>query len=361
MRGIRPSRSSPAPFPDPRAAMADHKAPTQVTIAPYKEDSELQKAVNAYWKPFMVVAVLITAAIIWNQISKEKTIYVHDQSWGTLGTEVDLARIGQGTALPSAHALGDLATNLDGTIAAPWAKSLEIERLIEDQDWQAAEAAIAQLEADFPDHPLVREGLPIGPDRAVMTLPARLRAYITSERAFTNAHPTLFALPELPPGSPRVELDTTAGKIVVGLYQDRAPLHVANFLKLVSSGYYDGTKFHRVIPGFMVQGGDPNSKVGDPSTWGSGGPDYKIPAEISDLYHFKGVLAAAKLGDDVESSGSQFYLTTGAPHHLDGKHTVFGVLLEGEDAVRVIENSPTAPGTDRPENPKTITKAIVLE
>lgn len=341
--------------------MADHKAPTQVTIAPYKEDSQLQKAVDAYWKPFMVVAVLIAAAILWNQLSKEKTKAVHDSSWASLGSQVDLARIGQGAVLPSAKALANLTGSLEGTIAAPWAQALEVERLIEDRDWQAAEAAISELETSYPDHPLVKEGMPLGADRAIVTLPARLRDYIQSERAFVAAHPTLFALPPLPEGSPRVELDTTAGKIVVGLYQDRAPLHVANFLKLVSSGYYDGTKFHRVIPGFMVQGGDPNSKVGDPTTWGSGGPDYKIPAETSDLYHFKGVLAAAKMGTDVESSGSQFYLTVGAPHHLDGKHTVFGVLLEGEDALRVIENSPTAPGTDRPESPTTVTKATVLE
>jgi len=341
--------------------MADHKAPTQVTIAPYEEASQLKQTVDAYWKPLAVVAVLIAAAILWSQSSKQSELAGHDSSWSTLEKEVQLAQIGQNVALPSPAALDALATDLDGTSAEPWAMALKVEALIESEDWAGAETALASLETRFPSHPLVLERMPLGPERAAMTLPERLREFITNERSFKASHATLFGLPPLPEGSPRVEFDTTAGKIVLGLYADRAPEHVANFLKLVSSGYYDSTKFHRVIPGFMVQGGDPNTKVGDQATWGEGGPDYKIPAEINDLYHWKGVLAGAKMGSDVESSGSQFYITTGEAHHLDGKHTVFGVLLEGEDAVRIIENSPVAPGTERPEDPTTITKATVLD
>ena len=110
----------------------------------------------------------------------------------------------------------------------------------------------------------------------------------------------------------------------------------------------------------MIQGGDPNSREGDPATWGSGGPGYKIPAEITELRHFEGVLAAAKQGGETESSGSQFYITTGAPHHLDGQHTVFGALLEGEAVVGEIENGSLVEGTDRPQDPVVIESAEVL-
>ncbi|MFT6040944.1 MAG: peptidyl-prolyl cis-trans isomerase B (cyclophilin B), partial [Gammaproteobacteria bacterium] len=202
--------------------------------------------------------------------------------------------------------------------------------------------------------------LPIGPGGSLQTMAAQLRTHINSQRAFVTANPQLFELPTLPEGSPRVTISTTAGDITVGLYQDRAPEHVANFLKLATNGYYDGTKFHRVIPGFMVQGGDPNTKTGAETEWGQGGPEYKITSEYSDLYHFKGVLAAAKMPGDSESSGSQFYFTTGTPHHLDGQHTVFGVILDGAATVRVIENAPTQPGTEIPEEPTSITGLTIL-
>lgn len=341
--------------------MADHKAPTQVTIAPYEESSQLKKTVDAYWKPFTVVAILIAAAILWSQANKQTQLAEHDSSWSSLGREVELAKIGQGVELPSAEALENLSASLEGTSAAPWAMALAVESLINAKEWDRAEEELGKLEAKYPDHALVKGLYPIGAERTAGSLPDRLRSFINNERSFEAAHPELFSLPALPEGSPRVELDTTAGKIVLGLYAEQAPQHVENFLKLVSSGYYDGVKFHRVVPGFMIQSGDPNSKVGDPATWGQGGPDYKIPHEDNSLYHWKGVLAAAKNGNESEESGSQFYITTGEAHHLDGKHTVFGVLLEGEDAVRIIENAPVAPGTERPEEPTVITKATVLD
>jgi cyclophilin family peptidyl-prolyl cis-trans isomerase len=341
--------------------MANHKAPTQVTIAPYEEASQLKKTVDAYWKPFAVVAVLIAAAILWSQRSQQASVAFESKAWGTLNKEVELAKINQNSPLPAAAALESLASNLEDTSAAPWARILEVESLIESKDFEGAEKALSSFEARYADHALVTQLFPIGAEHAGSTLPEKLRAYIASEREFEAAHPDLFALPPLPDGSPRVEFETTAGKIVLGLYQDRAPEHVANFLKLVSSGYYDGVKFHRVTPGTMIQSGDPNSKVGDPTTWGQGGPDYTIPEEQTGLFHFKGALAAARTSGATESSGSQFYITTNAAHNFDGRYTVFGTLLEGEDAVRIIENSPLAPGTDRPENPTTITKATVLE
>ena len=131
-----------------------------------------------------------------------------------------------------------------------------------------------------------------------------------------------------------VVLETSMGDMTIELYPKDAPKHCANFKKLVKEGFYDGTAFHRVIPGFMIQGGDPNSKDDDKSNDGLGGPGYTIPAEIK-LKHELGSVAAARMGDQVnpkrESSGSQFYIVVGDASHLDGQYTVFGKVIKGED------------------------------
>lgn len=137
-----------------------------------------------------------------------------------------------------------------------------------------------------------------------------------------------------------VIMKTSMGDIEIELFEKDAPLHVANFKKLVKSGFYEKTAFHRVIPGFMIQGGDPNSKDADKSNDGLGGPGYTIPAEIK-AKHEKGSLAAARLGDDAnpkrESSGSQFYIVTGEASHLDGQYTVYGKVTKGLDVALKIE------------------------
>lgn len=137
-----------------------------------------------------------------------------------------------------------------------------------------------------------------------------------------------------------VVMKTSMGDIEIELFEKDAPQHVANFKKLVKSGFYEGTSFHRVIPGFMIQGGDPNSKDSDRSNDGQGGPGYTIPAEIK-AKHEKGSLAGARLGDAVnpkkESSGSQFYIVTGEASHLDGQYTVYGKVTKGLDIALKIE------------------------
>jgi peptidyl-prolyl cis-trans isomerase B (cyclophilin B) len=186
-------------------------------------------------------------------------------------------------------------------------------------------------------------------------------------------------------GHVRVKIETPLGDIAVRLY-DATPLHRDNFVRLVKEGYYDNTLFHRVIKGFMIQGGDPNSK-GAPAdaVLGSGGPGYTLEAEIRDgLYHKRGALAAAREPDDVNperrSGGSQFYIvwgrtysprqmeylvdkmrmehpetgglnatqqhiyaTYGGTPHLDGEYTVFGEVEQGLDVIEKIQASPTTP------------------
>jgi len=139
--------------------------------------------------------------------------------------------------------------------------------------------------------------------------------------------------------SSMVKLETNKGNIVVRLYDKEAPKHSANFVKLVKEGFYDGIVWHRVVPGFVIQAGDPITKKdpNDPQV-GTGGPGYKIPAEIG-MKHTRGVLAMARQGDEVnpkrESSGSQFYvcLNTEAVTQLDGGYSAFGEVTEGMGVV----------------------------
>jgi cyclophilin family peptidyl-prolyl cis-trans isomerase len=134
-----------------------------------------------------------------------------------------------------------------------------------------------------------------------------------------------------------VVLETSQGRIVIQLNEKEAPKTCANFRKLVQQGFYDGTYFHRVISGFMIQGGDPNTKDADPKNDGMGGPGWTVPAEIG-LPHVRGALATARQADAVnpkrDSSGSQFFIDLAAQPSLDaGGYTVFGKVVEGMDAV----------------------------
>lgn len=150
-------------------------------------------------------------------------------------------------------------------------------------------------------------------------------------------------------------LKTNMGTITVEFYPDQAPQTVANFVKLAQSGYYDGTKFHRVIKGFMDQGGDPLTKDDSKAAqWGTGGPGYTIPDEFGTKYtNTAGTIAMANTGAP-NSGGSQFFLNAVDNHFLDGKYTVFGHVTSGMDVVTKINNVQTGPG-DRPVTP------VVLE
>lgn len=126
------------------------------------------------------------------------------------------------------------------------------------------------------------------------------------------------------------------GDIVLKFYPDVAPNHAKNFCKLAAENFYDGTTFHRVIPGFMIQGGDPNSKNADRSNHGMGGPGYHIKAEFNNKPHKRGVLSMAR-AQDPDSAGSQFFICVAAASFLDGQYTAFGEVVSGmEIADRVV-------------------------
>jgi peptidyl-prolyl cis-trans isomerase B (cyclophilin B) len=154
-------------------------------------------------------------------------------------------------------------------------------------------------------------------------------------------------------------IKTNEGEMVVQFWTDAAPNTIENFKKLARQGFYDGTIFHRIVKGFMIQGGDPNSK--DPAkeiTYGQGGPGYELKAEFNDHSHDRGVISMAR-GPDPDSAGSQFFICLAPVRRLDGQYTTFGKLIKGVDVLEKIgDTSVVNNGMGETSKP---TKRIVIE
>jgi peptidyl-prolyl cis-trans isomerase B (cyclophilin B) len=148
------------------------------------------------------------------------------------------------------------------------------------------------------------------------------------------------------------ELHTSAGEIDIRFFPDVAPNHVRNFIELASKGFYNGTKFHRVIPGFMVQGGDPNTKTSDTNAWGQGGSGKNLKAEFNKIPHKRGIVSMAR-AQDPDSASSQFFIVVKDSNFLDNQYTAFGQVTKGMDVADKIVNAPRG-ASDRPNNPTTI-------
>ncbi len=140
----------------------------------------------------------------------------------------------------------------------------------------------------------------------------------------------------------RAVIETRFGNIELRFFSDAAPKHVENFVTLAKSGFYDGTIFHRVIPGFMIQGGDPLTKGTDASRYGTGGPGHNVKAEFNTIQHKRGVLSMAR-SQSPDSAGSQFFIVVKDSFFLDRQYTVFGEVVSGMDAVDKIVNAPKNP------------------
>ena len=152
-------------------------------------------------------------------------------------------------------------------------------------------------------------------------------------------------------------METTLGTIKLKFFKSKAPGPVKNFKDLANKGFYDGTTFHRVIPGFMIQGGDPNSKDDDRGNDGIGGPGYSIKAEFNDISHKRGILSMAR-SQDPDSAGSQFFIVVKDSQFLDNKYSAFGKVVEGIDiADRIVSVD-----RDRNDNPlkKIVIKSIKI-
>ena len=147
---------------------------------------------------------------------------------------------------------------------------------------------------------------------------------------------------------PRAIIETRMGEMEIEFFQDKAPGHVKNFLDLAKKGFYDGTTFHRVIPGFMIQGGDPNTRdaKGSRERHGTGGPGYTLKAEFNDTSHKRGIVSMAR-SQDPNSAGSQFFICVGDASFLDRQYSAFGRVVRGMEVADKIVSSPR----DRADNP----------
>lgn len=141
-------------------------------------------------------------------------------------------------------------------------------------------------------------------------------------------------------------IETKFGNVELSFFPEVAPNHANNFIELAKKGFYDGTTFHRIIPGFMIQGGDPNSKSPDKSMHGMGGPGYTVKAEFSDKPHKRGTLSMARSAQP-DSAGSQFFICVADAPFLDRQYTVFGEVISGLEVVDKIVNQPR----DKKDNP----------
>jgi peptidyl-prolyl cis-trans isomerase B (cyclophilin B) len=143
---------------------------------------------------------------------------------------------------------------------------------------------------------------------------------------------------------PRAVIETRLGEIEIEFIPEKAPGHVKNFLDLARKGFYDGTTFHRVIPGFMIQGGDPNTRdaKGSRNAHGTGGPGYTIKAEFNDTSHKRGVVSMAR-AQDPNSAGSQFFIVVKDSTFLDNNYTAFGQVVRGIEVADKIVNAPRDP------------------
>ncbi len=333
--------------------MAKHKAATEISIA-QEERSAFAEFVDQYkWIGLGLLAV-ISAGILWKSKAKQAATAEQRGDWKVLYAATTADDAGAAT-------VAEAAKKINEPSVAAIARVTQAAFLTNDREYADAEQALAQALDDAPAI-FSKIKFPIGADGEESTLLKKMESSIASEGKWMEAHKSLFENPDLPEGAPRVELNTTKGKIVIGLYVEQAPQHAKNFMKLASEGYYDGTKFHRTVQGGFIQGGDPNSRNDEPETWGRGGPDTKVPKEDSGLVHAAGALAAAKQGGQEDSSGSQFYLTATPQHQFDSGYVVYGKVIEGLDVVEEISNGEQR--EDKAETPVElieITSATVLE
>lgn len=159
--------------------------------------------------------------------------------------------------------------------------------------------------------------------------------------------------------APQVTLHTNVGDLTLELWPDVAPRTVENFVKLSEQGFYDKTAFHRIIKGFMIQGGCPNTKPGATGMPGTGGPGYQVKAEFNDKPHVRGVLSMAR-SSDPDSAGCQFFICHGNANFLDRQYTAFGKLIAGDDVLEKIANLPcSGPERSTPSQRIEITKVTV--
>ncbi len=331
--------------PDPAAAKAEFDASAgewkalvgelHVLQAMYQQPKADKPAVEAKFEATMAKAQAVrqrlegaAVALIAVDPEHQRARQVLGESLAEAMEQDDPARALDLTAAMAA------AGAADGNVLAVAATAALLLSRIDDADAWVTKAVAA--------------GLPAGRAADLQQAIARDRPKVEAEMARRKAEAQADDLP-------RVKLATSAGDVIVELFENEAPNTVANFIALIEKGFYDGTPFHRVIGGFMAQGGDPTGT-------GSGGPGHAIACECSApgaRKHFLGTLSMAHAGKD--TGGSQFFLTFRPTEHLDGKHTVFGRVIEGFDVLPKLTRTQDEQGRPVPGvNPDRIVKAEVV-
>lgn len=339
--------------------MAQHKAATEITLV-HEERSKFAEVVDRYKWHAAGALVVVSGVILFQASRANSAVSGRRAEWNT---------VYEAMMNPDdrAAALGRAADEVDGSLVS-WVQFFQAGILAAggdpDEVKQARSIAATAVSGDNV-HPVL-DGLQFTYEEGAEAMsPGRaMESRLTTEVSWIEELGSgIYGNPLPPESATKVELVTEKGTIVVALYDDLAPEHASNFAEKASSGFYDGTLFHRTVNGELIQGGDPNTIDGEPETWGQGGPGHKVPNEETGLIHVAGVLAAAKMGGEAESSGSQFYITTVPKHReFDERYVVYGTVLEGLDVVKAIAEAPTEEdNVERPIDPVKLQSAKVLD
>lgn len=339
--------------------MAQHKAPTAVTIAPVQEKTGLAAFVERYWKLGALLAIVISAALLYRQHANKSAEAEQAGQWAKLmaATKRDPQTGLLGGAPNDLLAIADA---IKGSDAGPWALYLAATAAAREGKFDDAKRAIARIKQEYPTHPLVTEKVASEPGATRQSMVEGLEARVDTQVAWRAQNPGFFANPPLPADAPKVKFNTDRGSFVVGLYTAQAPRHCENLITLAREGAYNGIKVHRVIANTLIQAGDPNTTKDDVAAWGSGEVGSKLDAEENTLKHFAGALAAARTPGSKQSSGSQFFVCITDNHNYDGDYVVYGAVVEGMDVIKQISESKVVEATERPETPPVIQSTEVL-
>ena len=316
-----------------------HKAPTQVTLV-QEEKGAFAQWISTNWKMLAFAAAGISALILGSQLMGQKAVESRNAELDTL-----LAAVQSGDASQLEAASSSLAEAGLGS----WADLMLVQLALSEERYDDAASLLSKLEANA--SPLLGMQMPLGSEGETRSILEHIRTCIDGSKEQLAATGVQLYNPAPPSGATRVVFDTDMGSIEVGLYDEKAPLHVANFLANVDAGTYEGTRFHRIISGFMIQGGNPNTTSEDRTQWIENPDDDEVlvPSEKENgLVHSPFVLAGAMKPDDTDSSQYQFYITEGHAHWLNEKHTVYGKVLLGEDIVRALASVPVDPQSNQP-------------
>ncbi len=307
-------------------------------------------------KSFALAATLLSAALSAHPQDTKKDCEV------TLSAKMDTVLSGQDLQLVLTI-LVHKDMDLDATVLAGYDLETKIDgkdgpKLANKVRGKVKLAAGTKIERTIkiPCKQVFPEGVPAGMARVTFAWPKFIGAGATMTLA-----PDMSAikLDQLDLAKTTVTLVTNYGNMTIKFRPDKAPKTVENFIKLAKDGFYNGTRFHRVLRGFMIQGGCPNTKEGATGTPGTGSPGYKIDAEFNDIRHVRGVLSMARSADP-DSAGSQFFVVHAAARHLDGKYTAFGELVSGLETLDKIATTRCAgPQGSTPVKPVNLKMAIV--